>query len=531
MMSAAHLRAAMKLPLLMTALIAALLAGCDAKAPDSAPPAAAPDVPATAVPPAAETAPAPVPLPAPAQARQQPALPVASPAMAPSYSYAEPAPQFAGNEPPPPVYRDYSPQLSQPVPIAVPWAPPPMLVEAPPPPPWPDARWTGGYWVWRDRWVWAPGRWAQPPQPQYHWVPPYYEHRQDRVVFVDGFWSRPGVSFVPPPRDLVIGLAVIGAGIALGRPPAGPQGVFVPPPPGSRYGLIVPAPIGTAPAVMTSAPPIVAPGMRVTTIVNDTRNTTIVNNVTNVTIEAPPGSTANHRAVHVSVPAQAHLAAALAPVERTRPVGPPGIAQTPVAPAPVAPAPSAHVNPQVPPVVAPRPPMPPTARVDNGSTPEPRRPGEDARKGSEPVDRSHAASLRSSAPAPTPRQQPAKPAEPMTAPKAMAPNPPPSPPRPAAQPPERPIPQARPALTPRPVEAPKVQPPPARPESHARDAPGFSPAPHPQARPVEPPAPVAKPKADAAKPADAPKKNVDARDEAAKKKERDSKVDPKGEPR
>src|SRR5664279_4422540 len=279
---------------LLSIAVAAALAGCNSNEPPAAAPAAStPGVQAMAVPPATEVL-------QPAAVAQPPQeAPGLRPRVAPSY----------GNAPPYPV-------------------------AAPPAPPSADARWTGGYWIWHDNWVWAPGRWAEPPRPQYHWEPPYYEHRRDRVVFVDGFWAPPGRSFVPPPSNLAIALAVIGAGIAHGRPPVGPEGVFVPPPPGSRRGLIVPAPIGTAPAVMTSAPPIIAPGMRVTTnvtnigrvtnnkttIVNEERNSTVVNNVTNVTIEAPANSTASHRPVHVSVPGQAHLAAALPPVERTRPV-------------------------------------------------------------------------------------------------------------------------------------------------------------------------------------------------------------------
>ena len=56
------------------------------------------------------------------------------------------------------------PALSQPAPIAVDWAPPPMLIETLPPQPSDDAVWTGGYWVWRGDWVWAEGRWSAPPR-------------------------------------------------------------------------------------------------------------------------------------------------------------------------------------------------------------------------------------------------------------------------------------------------------------------------------------------------------------------------------
>jgi hypothetical protein len=201
-----------------------------------------------------------------------------------------------------------------------------MRGESPAPRPAPDAVWTGGYWVWHEGWSWAPGRWAEPPRPRYHWVPPYYEHRHDRVLFVDGFWSPPGVAFAPPPPNLSIALAVVGAGILAGRPAIGPEGAFVPPPPGSRLGLIVPAPPGTAPAVVMHAPAIVEGGMRVTrgsgTGVGEVRDTTIVDDVT---IVAPASATADHRDVRLAVPAQARLAAATRSVEgaRAEPASPP----------------------------------------------------------------------------------------------------------------------------------------------------------------------------------------------------------------
>lgn len=223
------------------------------------------------------------------------------------------------------VYID--PPTYQPAPIAVAWAPPPMLVEEPPPQPWPDAVWTGGYWAWQGRWVWAAGRWSAPPQPSYAWVQPYYEHRDDRVIFVPGYWSPPEVRFVPPPLGIQIAIGVVAAGVIIGgHPPVGPQGCFVPPPPGSRHGLIVPAPVGTPPAVVVSAPPVVNVGMRITGNVNvNNRNTTIndnrVTNITNVTIVAPPGAMASGQAYQGQVPARAHLAASLpAVVHATAPV-------------------------------------------------------------------------------------------------------------------------------------------------------------------------------------------------------------------
>jgi len=232
----------------------------------------------------------------------------------------------------PPVVSVYvDPPLYQPPPIAVAWAPPPMLVEVPPPSPFAGAVWTGGYWTWQGNWVWAAGRWSAPPQPDYGWVQPYYEHRDNVVVFVAGHWSPPGVAFVPPPLGLSLAVSVAAAGVVAGIAPIGPPGVFVPAPPGSRLGLIVPAPIGTPPAVVVSAPPVTNVGMRVqnTTINNATNNTTI-NNITNITninnnqtvkVVAPASATASGRPFEAAIPASAHLAAALPPVVRaTAPV-------------------------------------------------------------------------------------------------------------------------------------------------------------------------------------------------------------------
>lgn len=216
------------------------------------------------------------------------------------------------------VYVD--PPLVQPEPIAVEFAPPPMLVQMPPPQPFADAVWIGGYWGWQGRWVWCSGRWAPAPQPGYVWTHPYYENRDGVVVYVAGFWRAPTVAFVPPP-PVRLRLEVTLGGVT-GVRPIGPPGVFVPPPPGSRLGIVVPAPVGTAPAVVMSAPPVVNVGMRVQantsvdshdvthinqTTVNNVRNVT---NVTNVTIVAPPGATASGKAYQGTAPALAHLAAA-----------------------------------------------------------------------------------------------------------------------------------------------------------------------------------------------------------------------------
>jgi hypothetical protein len=229
----------------------------------------------------------------------------------PAPDYQQPPQSYAQDDDPVvSVYVD--PPIDQPEPIAVQWAPPPMLVEVPPPQPYADAFWTGGYWAWEGRWFWSAGRWAPPPRPRYVWVQPYYEHRADVVVFVPGFWCAPERHFVPPAPGLRISVAVAGPGLRAGRPPMGPQGVFVPPPPGSRAGIIVPAPLGTPPAVVVSAPAVVNVGMRVRGNVDvNSRNVT-----NNVTVEAPAGATANGQAFQNAVPARAHLAAGMAPAGR-----------------------------------------------------------------------------------------------------------------------------------------------------------------------------------------------------------------------
>ncbi len=269
------------------------------------------------------------------------------------------------------------PPLAQPEPVAVAWAPPPMLVEAPPPQPYAEAIWIGGFWTWEGRWIWAAGRWAPPPRPHYAWVQPYYEHRGEVVVFVPGFWCPPESHFMPPPPGLRISVAVAGPGLRGGRPPMGPQGVFVPPPPGSRHGIIVPAPVGTPPAVVVSAPPVVNVGMRVrgnvdvnshNTTINDNRVTNITN-VTNVTIEAPPGATANGQAYQGSVPARAHLAAALAPAGR------------PAAPRPVSAQPIPSFEPGRPPAALPPAQPVRSDRFDRGNPQNGGRPGQQAPQG------------------------------------------------------------------------------------------------------------------------------------------------------
>lgn len=237
--------------------------------------------------------------------------------------------------------------LFQPLPVLVPWAPPPLLVQVPPPPPYDDAFWVGGYWGWQGRWVWSAGYWARPPRPGYVWIEPYYEHRGSGVVFISGFWGAPGVVFAPPAPSLRLSLSLTLGG-AMGVPPIGPQGVFIPAPPGSRAGLIVPAPVGTPPAVLTGAPPVVQGGMHVINSNNTTINQNItinrIANVRSVTVVAPPSATRDAQAFRAEVPARPALAAAMpaqthwqAPLpqsrERLQPMGEAG--RSPVAlPAP-----------------------------------------------------------------------------------------------------------------------------------------------------------------------------------------------------
>jgi hypothetical protein len=166
------------------------------------------------------------------------------------YPYAEPEVVSVYVEPP----------LYEPAPIAVPWAPPPMMSEMVPPRPFPEAVWVGGYWVWQGRWVWATGRWAPRPRPDYAWVQPYYEHRDGAVLFIPGHWCPPGVAFRPPPPGFRPRMMRPAPGVRPGVAPIGPPGVFLPPPPGSRPGLIVPAPTGTPPSAVRGGPPPMGQG-------------------------------------------------------------------------------------------------------------------------------------------------------------------------------------------------------------------------------------------------------------------------------
>jgi hypothetical protein len=229
-----------------------------------------------------------------------------------SSAYPPPDGAYADSDqdyvPPPPdpvvsVYVD--PPTEEPEPIGVPWAPPPMLVEDPGPPPYFGAVWTGGYWVWGGRWLWAHGRWLGAPMAGYAWTQPYYENRDGVVIFVPGYWRAPGLVFVAPAMGISILMVTAAPGVVMGPPPRGPNCIFVPPPPGSRLGIVVPAPLGTSPAVVIGAPPVVRFGMQVR-----------LGDEGHVRIEAPATATASGRAVTVMAPREAHLAAAQRPIVR-----------------------------------------------------------------------------------------------------------------------------------------------------------------------------------------------------------------------
>ena len=142
------------------------------------------------------------------------------------------------------------PPTTQPAPMVVEWAPPPMLDEYVPLRPFSDAYWVGGYWAWDGDWYWVAGRWMRPPSTRYMWQPPYYECRGGMVIFIHGYWRSRDVMFVPPHSHFR--LVPEPYRPRYGRPyphvrPIGGDGVFVPAPPGSRWGVVVQAEIGAHP--------------------------------------------------------------------------------------------------------------------------------------------------------------------------------------------------------------------------------------------------------------------------------------------
>jgi len=72
--------------------------------------------------------------------------------------------------------------------VVVTQAPPTQVVETIPPCPGPTYVWVGGRWVWRDRWVWAPGFWSPRPWNHAVWVEGHWVHRHHEWVWVNGHW-------------------------------------------------------------------------------------------------------------------------------------------------------------------------------------------------------------------------------------------------------------------------------------------------------------------------------------------------------
>lgn len=123
--------------------------------------------------------------------------------------------------------------------------------------------WTGGYWVWHGDWVWARGRWRHPPACGYAWHHPYYEHRVGAVIFVNGFWGAPGVSFIAPGAGLQFYDGSAARPVVAYLPAARPQRGFCAAAAGIARWHHRAAPLGVAPAVVLGAPPIVQPGMAI----------------------------------------------------------------------------------------------------------------------------------------------------------------------------------------------------------------------------------------------------------------------------
>jgi hypothetical protein len=247
---------------------------------------------------------------------REPAPPPPPPAYQPPPQYSQP--QYSQPQYGQPVQQDpgwesvqIEPPMEQPAPVAIPYAPPPMVWDPPPPRPWVEAVWVGGHWSWwNGEWVWARGYWARAPNPGWVYTEPYYEYRGDAVVFVAGFWRPSYRVFVPPPPTVyipVVQVRVVHVGYVR---PVGPHGVFIPAPPGSLPGVIVPCPVGTPPAVVLSAPPVVRAGMVVRPVPSRGGF---------VEVYAPAGVTREGRPVTAQAPAVSHDAASVHPVVVTAP--------------------------------------------------------------------------------------------------------------------------------------------------------------------------------------------------------------------
>lgn len=67
--------------------------------------------------------------------------------------------------------------------------PPPLREEIIAERPGPNFVWVRGHWVWRDRWVWAPGHWRARPYRGAYWVRGRWDRRDDGMwIWYRGHW-------------------------------------------------------------------------------------------------------------------------------------------------------------------------------------------------------------------------------------------------------------------------------------------------------------------------------------------------------
>ncbi len=153
-------------------------------------------------------------------------------------------------EPPPPEVTAGDPEE-----VTATTEPPDPVYEERPAPPSPGYVWVGGNWAWTGSdWAWGPGRWMAPPEGRVY-VEPYYERVGSNVVYVRGYWGRPGA---PRPnyggQRLVFAHPVRPANYRPGEPPHIERSRGAPP--GSRpptayvrtTGTVRPLPHATVPS-------------------------------------------------------------------------------------------------------------------------------------------------------------------------------------------------------------------------------------------------------------------------------------------
>jgi len=76
--------------------------------------------------------------------------------------------------------------------------PPPPVAEQLVPAPGPNFVWIAGHWVWRGRWVWAPGHW-EAMRPGAAWMAGHWERHHGGYVWVEGYWAAQPVAVAPAP--------------------------------------------------------------------------------------------------------------------------------------------------------------------------------------------------------------------------------------------------------------------------------------------------------------------------------------------